>query len=348
MPPIDEYITEIRKIYSTGILTNQGPQVQKLELQLKSYLQAKYIHYVANGTLALQIGIHALGIESGSEIITTPFSYVATTSSILWEHCTPVFIDIEPNHFTIDPDKIESKITKRTRAILGVHVFGHPCNIEKIDAIARKYGLKVIYDGAHAFGVKYKGKSLLLYGDISTCSFHATKLFHTIEGGACICSDSDIDKNLDLIKRFGHLGDEHYCLGINAKSSEMHAAMGIINLSYIDKIISRRKLLTDEYNKILSDRYQIITIDSAVDYNYGYYPIIFHNEKELLNALNILKSQNIYARRYFYPSLNSLPYVDHYSCPISEDIASRIACLPLYYDLNIHEVQRIAEILHEI
>lgn len=345
MPPKEEYFNYINQIYQNGQLTNQGPLLKKLETKLSSYLGVENFHYVTNGTIALQIALKALDIEEG-EIITTPFSYVATTSSILWEKCTPVFVDIESDNFTIDVDKIEQAITPNTKAIMAVHVFGYACNIEKIRKIADKHNLKVIYDAAHAFGTTYKGKSLLSYGDISTCSFHATKLFHTIEGGACIVKDKDISDKLGLIKRFGHNGDNHFCLGINAKQSEFNAAMGLANLPYIQEIISKRREISLLYDELLKDLVQRPKEQDNLNYNYAYYPVIFENEKQLLDVFETLKKEEIYPRRYFYPSLNKLNYLEYYqSCPISEDICSRIACLPLYPTLSQINIERISNII---
>ena len=203
LPPKDEYLNYVSEIFDRGILTNQGANVRALEAKLSAFLRTEKFHYVTNGTIALQLALKALGIEDG-EVITTPFSYVATTSSILWERCTPVFVDIEPDNFTIDPTKIEAAITPKTRAIMPVHVFGYACDVDAIQKIADKHNLKVVYDAAHAFASEYKGKSLATYGDISTLSFHATKLFHTIEGGACIVRDKSVSDKLELIKRFGH------------------------------------------------------------------------------------------------------------------------------------------------
>ena len=209
LPPKDEYTKYIDEIYQNGQLTNEGPLAQKLTSKISEYLGVKSCQYVTNGTIALQLALSSLDIKAG-EVITTPFSYVATISSILWERCKPVFVDIEQNNFTIDANKIEQAITPNTKAIMAVHVFGYACNIDKIQEVADKYNLKVIYDAAHAFGSKYKGKSLCGYGDISTCSFHATKLFHTVEGGACICKDREVDKKLYLAKKFGHIADDYW------------------------------------------------------------------------------------------------------------------------------------------
>ncbi|WP_086228811.1 DegT/DnrJ/EryC1/StrS family aminotransferase [Campylobacter sp. P0109] len=347
MPPIKEYEKYIKSIYSSGILTNQGPLSIELENKLSSYLEVKNFQYVTNGTIALQLALAALDIDGG-EVITTPFSYVATTTSILWERCTPVFVDIEPDNFTIDVTKIEAAITPKTRAIMPVHVFGYACDVEKIQQIADKHNLKVIYDGAHAFASKFKGKSLLSYGDITTCSFHATKLFHTIEGGACIIKDKDISDKLELQKKFGHFYDDYKCVGINGKQSEFNAAMGLANYPYISKIITERKRVSNLYDKELSILVQRPKQQSDLEYNYAYYPVVFRSEADLLKVFDELKKQDIYARRYFWPSLNTLTYLkDKFDCPISEDIASRIACLPLYPDLTNDEALKICMIIKE-
>ncbi|WP_392566295.1 DegT/DnrJ/EryC1/StrS family aminotransferase [Utexia brackfieldae] len=344
LPPQNEYLKYIDKIWQNGQLTNQGILLQELEQKLKIFLQVENLHYVTNGTIAIQLAFKALGIESG-EIITTPFSYVATTSSILWERCTPIFVDIEPNNYCIDPEKIEKLITKDTKAILAVHVFGYSCNIKRIEQIAQKYNLKVIYDAAHAFGSIYCDKSLLDYGDISTVSFHATKLFHTVEGGACIVNDKGVSDNLDLIKRFGHKFDDHFLLGINGKQSEFHAAMGLANFNYIEEIIDKRRTLSQLYDRLLGTSIGRPKEQDNLKYNYAYYPVLFNSEEQLLDVMDKLSENSIYIRRYFYPSLNKLPYVDKQSCPISEDISSRIACLPLYFELEEADVQRVCDII---
>lgn len=345
LPPLGEYEFYIKKIFENGQLTNQGPLLKELEEKLKTFLGVENFHYITNGTIAIQLALKALGIEEG-EIITTPFSYVATTSSILWERCTPVFVDIEPDNFTIDADKIEAAITPKTKAIIAVHVFGYACNIEKIENIAKKHNIKVIYDAAHAFGSLYKGKSLLSFGDISTCSFHATKLFHTIEGGACIVKDKAISDKLELIKRFGHQGDEHFCLGINAKQSEMNAAMGLANFPYLKEILSNRKRICDLYDSQLQGLIGRPKKQEDIVYNNAYYPVLFKDEKELLAVFAALNEKQIYPRRYFYPSLNKLPYLkDAADCPISEDITKRIACLPLFNDMKDEQVNLVCDIL---
>lgn len=346
MPPIDEYESYLSKIWESGQLTNQGPLLKELESKLQEYLDVENFHFVSNGTIALQLALRALNITEG-EIITTPFSYVATTSSILWEHCKPVFVDIESDTYCIDPSKIEASITKDTKAIMAVHVFGNPCDIEAIQAIAEKHNLKVIYDSAHAFGVQYKGKSIFSYGDISTCSFHATKVFHTIEGGGIFTKSVELSERIELLKRFGHHYDEHVMLGINAKASELQAAMGLVNLNHIEEILTQRKEVFNLYDKHLNTNINRPAAPKEVTPNYAYYPIVFNSEKELLSKLQNLAEKDIYPRRYFYPSLNKLPYlVDVQSCPVSEDIASRIVCLPMYPGLEEEDVIKICEVIN--
>lgn len=345
LPPCDEYKAYIEKIWERGWLTNNGPLVNELELKLKEKLDVDHLLFLSNGTIALQIAIRALDLRG--EIITTPFSYVATTSSIVWERCKPVMVDICPDTLNIDPSKIEQAITPQTTAILATHVFGNPCDVEAIELVAKKSGLSVIYDAAHAFGTQYKERSLLSYGDIATCSFHATKLFHTIEGGAVTTSNPDILKNMAMMRNFGHSSlTEFGGVGVNGKNSEIHAAMGLANLKYLDEILAVRKELCEYYKSSLTDLpvvFQKITLDTK--YNNAYFPVIFETEAMLLNVVEALNLNNIYPRRYFYPSLSELPYVHDQSSPISEDISRRILCLPLYHTLSREEVDMICRLL---
>jgi len=346
MPPAEEYQVYLDRIWQSGHITNQGPLLLELEKKLEKHLEVSRLHFVTNGTLALQLAIRALGLE-GSEVITTPFSYVATVSALLWENCTPIFVDIEPDTFCIDADKIEAAITPHTKAIMPVHVFGNACDVEKIGAIAKKHNLKVIYDGAHGFGAQYGGKSLLSYGDIAMCSFHATKLFHTIEGGCLIASDPAVSDKIELMKRFGHNGDEHYMLGINAKGSEFQAAMGLVNLGHVEDIIAQRKAVYELYDHHLSPKYRRPVIQSGAVYNYAYYPLLLESEAELMGLMEAFTAEDIFPRRYFFPSLNTLPYLpDKQSTPISEDISRRIICLPLYSDLSEEDIKRICGVLN--
>ena len=345
LPPQEEYDAYVKGIWERDWLTNQGQLILELEQKLAAREGVPNLQVVANGTLALQLALKSLDINDG-EVITTPFSYVATTSAILWQNCQPVFVDIEPDTFCIDPAKIEAAITPRTKAILPVHVFGNACDVERIHQIADKHGLKVIYDAAHAFGASYGGKSLVSYGDISICSFHATKVFHTIEGGALIAKDPAVAEKIDLLKRFGHTGDEHFMLGINAKASEFHAAMGLANLKYIESNIAARKQIYQEYAELLPSGYRRPLIRDGETYNYAYYPLLLESEAELKRVTAALNAQNVYPRRYFYPSLNKLPYIrPAQSLPISEDIALRILCLPLYTGLMRSEIEMICQAL---
>jgi dTDP-4-amino-4,6-dideoxygalactose transaminase len=345
LPPIDEYKEYIDGIYQRQWLTNNGPLVNELELRLKEYLNVSHLLFMSNGTIAIQIAIKALKLKG--EIITTPFSYVATTSSIVWENCEPIFVDIDRHTLNIDASKIEEAITSNTSAILATHVYGNPCDIEAIQGIAEKYGLKVIYDAAHCFGTKYKGKSIFEYGDISTTSFHATKLFHTIEGGAVFSTDPELVKVMSNMRNFGHNGPENFTgIGVNGKNSEFHAAMGILNLKYVDDILNIRKDLSHYYNETL-DGFSKSTPNILIgsEYNYAYYPIILPSEHRLLKIMKLLNDNEIYPRRYFYPSLNTLNYLNRQEAPISEDVSRRVLCLPLFHTLSKEEIDFIARLL---
>lgn len=346
LPPFEEYTAVLKRAWDKTWVTNNGELVQELEFKLKNYLSVKNLLFTNNGTLPLQMALKVLNITK--EVITTPFSYVATTNAILWEGCKPIFVDIDPTTFCIDATKIEAAITADTQAILATHVYGIPCDVELIEAIAKKYQLKVIYDGAHAFGATYKGKSLLSYGDISTCSFHATKLFHTVEGGCIIANDAVVAKQLMLYRQFGHVYDDYISIGINGKNSEFHAAMGLCVLPQINNIIVNRKMITEQYDNLLSDIIRRPVLDIELGYNYSYYPILFDSEFELLAALKNLKEKQISGRRYFYPSLNKLPYIQNQTCPVSEDISSRVLCLPLYYGLKNEDLKRVVDCIVKI
>lgn len=341
MPPFSEYQHYLTGIWEREWLTNNGPLLNELEIKLKENLDVDHLLFLSNGTIAIQIAIRALDLEG--EIITTPFSYVATTSSIVWERCQPVMVDINPDTLNIDASKIEQAITPNTSAILATHVFGNPCDVEAISAIASKHNLKVIYDAAHAFGTQYKGRSLLSYGDISTCSFHSTKLFHTVEGGAVITPDFETLKRMAMMRNFGHSSATEFGdVGINGKNSEFHAAMGLCNLKYIEEILATRRRLSERYISNLDGlpvRFQQIL--PHTDYNYAYFPVILESEATLLKLLEQLNLNSIFPRRYFYPSLSELPYVHEQSAPIAEDISRRVLCLPLYHTLSVEEVDMI-------
>lgn len=346
LPPQEEYEKYLKGIWHRQWLTNMGPLACKLEESLKDYLSVKHLLFVTNGTIALQMAIKALDLKG--EIITTPFSFVATTSSIVWEGCTPVFVDIDSESLNIDAAKIENAITEHTSAILATHVYGNPCDVLAIENIAKKHDLKVIYDGAHAFGVKVHGKPIFDYGDISICSLHATKLYHSTEGGLIITKNPALLKRLAYIRNFGFDGPDAFAeLGINGKNSEFHAAMGLANFPYINAIHIKRKRLTEVYNsnlKELKAKKPIWHKHGSV--NYSYYPLMFDTEESMLKAKNYLEKQGVFTRRYFYPSLsNVLPYVKEKKMPITDEVSKKVLCLPLYFDLTENQVEMICEYL---
>jgi len=346
LPPLAEYIAQVERAYKNAWLTNRGELVRELEEKVSHFLgliDSKMI-CMNNGTIPLQIALKLLA--KGGEVITTPFSYVATTASIVWENCTPVFVDIHPEYLTIDETLIEAAITDRTTCILATHVFGNPCNIEEIERIAKKHGLQVIYDAAHCFGVNYNGKSIFEYGDVSTCSFHATKLFHTAEGGAIFCKDEQLFHKLFYSHNFGHNGPlDFHGLGINAKISELQAAMGLAVLPYMQEIHTNRKALVDLYTEILSEvkSVNLMRVRPGTESNYSYFPIVLDSEEMLARAESMLLQQEIKPRRYFYPSLNILPFVEVKKMPVSESVSRRILCLPLFSDLAAADVIKICD-----
>jgi dTDP-4-amino-4,6-dideoxygalactose transaminase len=345
-PDLNEYTQVLKRVWKNQWLTNRGELTLELETKLKAFLKVNNIIITNNGTLPIQIALKLLG--NNGEIITTPFSYVATTSSIIWENCTPIFVDIDSEHLTIDESKIEAAITSKTTAILATHVFGNPCNVEKIEAIAKKHNLYIIYDAAHAFGVTYKNNSLFNYGDVSTCSFHATKIFHTGEGGALFCNDKELYHKLFYSHNFGHNGPiDFHGLGINAKISELQSAMGLCVFNHIDEIFEERKKVVAFYHTHLNFKLiKTIKIRENTEWNYSYYPVIFESEEQLIKVQTALNSEDIFPRRYFYPSLNTISYVKGKKMPISESIASRILCLPLYVGLKPTDLEKITQIIN--
>ncbi|WP_333596647.1 DegT/DnrJ/EryC1/StrS family aminotransferase [Chryseobacterium flavum] len=349
LPPREEYEKYLEGIWKRNWLTNMGPLASQLEMELKDYLKLKHLLFVTNGTVAIQMAIKALEIHG--EIITTPFSFIATTSCIVWENCTPVFVDIDSQSLCIDPKKIEAAITEKTSAILATHVYGNPCDVEAIEIIAKKHNLKVIYDAAHAFGVEINGKSIFEYGDVSTCSLHATKLYHTVEGGLIITKDAELLKKLAYIRNFGISDFDSFSeLGLNGKNSEFHAAMGLTNLKYISEINSKRKALANLYDEKLKNLKAVKPLwHSKATKNYPYYPIVLESEELLLKLKKEMDKQEVFTRRYFYPSLASaLPYLPKLELPVTEDISRRVLCLPMYYDLTFEEVEFIARLMLRI
>lgn len=346
LPPQEEYNDLVKRAWDNIWLTNRGELTLELESKLKDYLNIENIIITNNGTIPLQIALKLLG--NYGEIITTPFSYVATTSAIIWENCKPIFVDIHPDYLTIDETKIEAAITSKTTAILATHVFGNPCHVEAIESLAKKHKLAVIYDAAHCFGVKYKSQSIFNFGDVSSCSFHATKLFHTGEGGAIFCKNKSLFNNLFYSHNFGHNGPlDFHGLGINGKISELQSAMGLAVFPYMDYIIKERKKVVDFYNLNLNfSNTKTIKIRENTDWNYSYYPLIFDSETTLLKVQEALNKIAIFPRRYFYPSLNTIDYVRGLKMPISESIASRILCLPLHVGLTNADIKTISNIIN--
>jgi len=355
LPPLEEFTEYLKQIWESKILTNNGPFHKQFEKELGDYLGVKYLSLFANGTLALVTALQALRITG--EVITTPFSFVATTHSLWWNNIKPVFVDIEPDYFTLDPDKIESAITPQTTAILPVHVYGNPCKIDKIQKIADTYGLKVIYDAAHAFGVNIHGNSILNFGDLSILSFHATKVFNTIEGGAIICHNENTKQRIDYLKNFGFAGETTVIApGINAKMNELQAAFGLVQLKHIDEYIAKRKAIADMYRNELSSikGIRVLCDIEGVDHSYTYFPMLVDEKlyDESRDATyERLKKNGIYGRRYFYPLISQfptyrgLPSANSENLPLATYVAEQVICLPIYPDLDFNIVQRICEII---
>lgn len=349
LPPIEEYKKLLDTIWEKQWLTNMGPLATMLEEKLKAHLNVENLLFVTNGTVALQMAIKALELKG--EIITTPFSFVATTSSIVWEGCTPVFVDIDRHSLNIDAEKIEAAITEKTSAILATHVYGNPCDVDKIEQIAQKHHLKVIYDGAHAFGVQINEKSVFEYGDISICSLHATKLYHSGEGGLVVCKDKSLYHKLKYVRNFGISGYDTFAeLGLNGKNSEFHAAMGLANLKYIQLIHQKRKALSEHYGECLKDINALSPKWKVnASKNYAYYPVVLESEAILLKVKRELEKHEVHTRRYFYPSLaKALPYLNPTDMPITDDIAKRVLCLPFYFELRLEEVDYICGLFRNV
>ena len=345
LPKIQDFYKIIDAIWSRNYLTNNGPVLNQFEKELGQSLGTKRPSVVTNGTTALQFAIRALNIQN--EVITTPFSYVASTSSLFWEKCNPIFVDIDEKTLNINPEKITEKITSKTSAILVTHTFGNPCEIEKIQKIAAQHNLKVIYDASHCFGTTYKGKSIFEYGDISTLSLHATKLVHMVEGGAVFSNTPELLKRINLMRNFGHDGPAKFNgVGINGKNSEIHAAMGLAVLQEAKIILEKRNSDYKYYvDQLTGLNLNLQTINADGVSNFSYFPIIFNQEEDLLKSLVLFESKKIYPRRYFYPSLNKLHYLIPQILPISEDISKRTLCLPLYFQITKNEQDLICETL---
>jgi len=357
LPPLEEYTELLKQIWDTKVLTNNGPFHQQFEKALSEYLGIRYISLFSNGTLALITALQALRITG--EVITTPFSFVATTHSLWWNNIKPVFADIEPVTFNLDPEKVEAAITPQTTAIMPVHVYGNPCNIEQFQHLADTYGLKLIYDAAHAFGVKINDESVLNFGDLSVLSFHATKVFNTIEGGAIICHDEKTKHRIDYLKNFG-FADETTVIapGINAKMNELQCAYGLLQLKYVDDYIEKRKSLSALYQKLLKETEGIRCLSemNGVRHAYSYFPILVDKDKFGISRDDLyekLKAHNIYGRRYFYPlisqfpSYRGLPSARKDNLPIAEKVADQVICLPIFPELTHENVNDICDIIKD-
>lgn len=351
LPSRDKLDRYIDGIYERAWLTNNGELVKELTHRLEEYLGVENLLLIANGTLALQIAYRALSISDKShhervEAITTPFTFIATASSLKWDDVEPVFVDIDPDTWCLDPALIEAAITPHTRAIVPVHVFGNACEVEAIDAIAQRRSLKVIYDGSHAFGVTYQGESLLKHGDAATLSFHATKLFHSIEGGAIVFKrKEDLERAKKMIS-FGITDPETIeALGINAKMNEFQAAMGLCVLDEIEENMSGRAAVWHSYERALKDHFHLQKRHSECDNNYAYFPLVTKNERQVKAAIALFREHDIVARRYFYPSLDSLAFLSNQSCYCSREVSKRILCLPLFSSLDLVDCSNINKLL---
>jgi len=358
LPPLEEFIKYLEDIWESRWLTNQGKYHQIFEKELADYLGVNYVSLFTNGTLALITALQVKRISG--EVITTPFSFVATTHALHWNGIKPVFVDIEPNYFNLDPEKIEATITPKTTAILPVHVYGNPCDIERIQHIADTYGLHVIYDACHAFGVKVDEKYICNFGDLSVLSFHATKVFTTFEGGAIICHDKKTKIRIDHLKNFGFADQVTVVApGINAKMNEFQAALGLLQLKYIDEMIEKRKRIAEIYRKELKgiEGIRYLTDKKGVKHNYQYFPILIDSKKygrsqdEIYEELN---KNNIFSRRYFYPLISQfptyrgLPSANAENLPVAEKVTREVLCLPIYPDLDLDKLKKIIEILKPI
>lgn len=357
LPPLEEFLPYLEQIWEKKWLTNNGEFHRRLEEELADFLGVKHLCLFTNGTLALIVALQALRITG--EVITTPFSFVATTHALWWNNIHPVFADIDPDFFNLDPKKVEAAITPRTTAILPVHVYGNPCPVDQYQQLADKYGLKIIYDAAHAFGVKKDGMSVLNFGDLSILSFHATKVFHTFEGGAIICHDEKMKKRIDYLKNFGFANEVTVVQpGINAKMNEFQAAMGLLNLKYVDRVVAARKQVAEFYRNRLKDIPGITILQDipGVEHNYAYFPMLVDADKfgksreELYQQF---RANNILVRRYFYPLISNLPIYQALpsatkeNLPVANRIAEKVLCLPIYHELNQDELETIVSIIEK-
>lgn len=356
LPSLEEYMEEIQDIWETGIMTHNGPKHHKLQAELEKLLDTPHVTLFANGHLALELGIEALGLKGSGEVITTPFTFGSTTQAILRNGLTPVFCDIRDDDFTIDCDKIEALITDKTVAILPVHVYGNVCDVDRIQEIADKHGLKVIYDGAHAFGEFYKGRSTANFGDMTMFSFHATKVFNTVEGGCLTYADDDKVVLLDGLKQFGQIlqTESTPYIGTNAKMTEIHAAMGLCNIPHFAEYIAKREKAVSVYRERLGsvEGIRLSVVQEDVVSNYAYFPAVFEHEKTGISRDDVaqkLAENNIFARKYFYPLCSDFECCTELGIksdvPVAKYVSERVLTLPLYSDLTIEDVNRICDVI---
>ena len=343
------YTQYLEEIFTSRHLTNSGKFASRLEKELAQTFAVPHLSLCANGTLSLQLAIRLKELQ-GKEVITTPFTYVATASALLWENCTPVFADIDEETLCLSPESVGKAIGENTAGLLPVHIYGNACDVDALDALAKAHGPACIYDAAQATGCQYNGKSLLAYGDVAICSFHATKVFHTVEGGGLVLHSDADQSRLSLLRAFGHRGDTHYGLGINAKLSELHAAMGLALLPGLAANIEGRKRVSLQYDSYLPlPGLRKPTMRPGLSYNYSYYPVIFDDPARMERVIARLNEARIFPRRYFSPAINTLPYMPKQcSCPVAEDLAGRVICLPLYAELEECVVERIVLIIHNV
>jgi dTDP-4-amino-4,6-dideoxygalactose transaminase len=346
VPDFSVYEKYLQQLFATRHLTNHGALARRLEAELAARLSVPHFGLCANGTLALQLGLHVAGL-AGKEVVTTPFSYAATLSALLWEGCGVVFADIDEETLCLDPASVSGKISPRTAGLVPVHIYGNICDVDALSAVARENGLRILYDAAQSFGSLYRGRGVPDFGDCAACSFHATKIFHTVEGGGLVTHTREEHEAFTLLRAYGHVGDTHVRPGINAKLSELHAAMGLSLLDGVGENIAGRKKISRMYDAVLpADGLRRPALRAGLTHNHAYYPVIFDSEKRLLKVTEHLNRENIFPRRYFYPALNTLPYLKKTQpCPTAESIAPRVLCLPLYAEMEESIVERIARII---
>lgn len=347
LPPHAQYQTLLDGIWQRNWLTNDGPLVQALEEKLGACLDVPHLAATANGTLALQFAIRALAQQG--EIITTPFSYIATASSVLWEGCTPVFADINPQDFNLDPEKAKALIGPKTKAILATHVFGNPCAIAALEKLKKDAGIALIFDGAHAFGTRYRRQSVFAFGDATMGSLHATKLYHSVEGGILTTSNTELDQQFRFLRNFGHNGFGQFSLpGINGKMSELHAAMGLVNLQHLESILPNRKSAWLRYaDNLKNSGLQLLQLNPEAEFNYAYFPVLFSNEEKLLQVMAKMAANEVQPRRYFYPALNEISFLENknHPAPIASDLARRVLCLPMFHEMCPAEIDYVCSFL---